>query len=147
MRYYQRTPLRSARTLSRQMNFEGSSNPRQSTRLATCPEYTRVMILSGPLLSVDRLLPVSSKSQSDQRTTVSCSTRDLEPVYNLADNRKMHPQHPSCASVFIAMLPQVGRRSLCLSASSMKILNRAAAPQLAIPPTLCNPVAKAQRPA
>src|ERR1700677_2351898 len=86
---------------------------RHFPKTATYPQYNRAMTLSGLILSVNRRLPVPSKSQSDDD--------------NLANNRTMHPQqHATCAAVFIAGLPQLRRRSLCLSAPSMTSLSRAA---------------------
>ena len=112
-----------------------------------CPQYNRSMTLSGPFLpSVNRLLPVPAKSQSDETAPGSCS--DFGLVYNLANNRTMHPQqHATCASVSIAVLPQLRRRTLCFSASPKTSLSSAAGSNSAIPLAPCNPLVKAERPA
>src|SRR5271156_6818023 len=103
------------------------------------------MIPSPFCLSVDRLLPVPSKSQSDGKTSRSRSAGDFEPVNNLANNRTMHPQqHPIRASAFIALLPQLRHGSLRLCASSMKIVTRADGSHLTIPSASCNPVVEAK---
>jgi hypothetical protein len=106
------------------------------------------MIPSPFYLSVDRLLPVPSKSQPDGKTSGSCSADDFDTVDNLANNGTMHrQQHPIRASAFIALLPQLRHGSLRLRASSMKILTKAGGSHLAIPSTSCNPVVEAKRPA